>query len=437
MNTSSWRQIPDISFDADPASGVAVLDTTTTAVPLPWIQVGGTSVSSPCWAGLIAIGDQLRDFGRVDADGRADADAALALRMKAADFHDIISGSNGGFSAHAGYDVVTGIGSPIANKLVPDFVPVAPKGTVSFLDPRLRDRHVRDDHRQRPRPGRESVLPGDADLQRRRQRDRVAARPGRRRLSRVDCHRGRCRRRPATASCKRSPAERSPSPTTTPTTARAIPPWSPTRRRCSAWTITRSPPISGPKTAGVGFSVTVTAYDTSNNPISGYNGTATLTGRARAARCRSVPRRSTFVSGVWTGNVTVNAVDPTVTLHVANGTGAAGTSNTFATQAGPVASFQYSTIPSPEYQNVAFPVTLTAKDANGYTATGFNGTVNLSGQTGPGAVTRRRRHVNLDVSSPHVLSGRPHAGDLSGFRSGRTRTDHFAGLGRVNRAGAR
>jgi len=33
-------------------------------------------------------------------------------------YHDITTGSNG-FAAQAGYDVVTGIGSPIANQLVP------------------------------------------------------------------------------------------------------------------------------------------------------------------------------------------------------------------------------------------------------------------------------------------------------------------------------
>ncbi len=132
VNTSSWRQIPDISFDADPASGVAVMDTYDYGSSSPWVSIGGTSVSSPCWAGLIAIGDQLRtSVGLGTMNGLTDT-LPLLYSMKAADFHDIVSGSNGGFSAHAGYDEVTGIGSPIANKLIPDFVPVAPKGTVSF-----------------------------------------------------------------------------------------------------------------------------------------------------------------------------------------------------------------------------------------------------------------------------------------------------------------
>ena len=47
-----------------------------------------------------------------------------------------------------------------------------------------------------------------------------------------------------------------------------------------------------------------------------------------------------------------------------------------------MASFQWSTIASPQSANFAFPVTLTAKDANGYTATGYSGAVTLSGQVG-------------------------------------------------------
>ena len=73
---------------------------------------------------------------------------------------------------------------------------------------------------------------------------------------------------------------------------------------------------------------------------------------------------------------------PTVTLYVDNGAEIIGASNTFAAQAGAVAGFQWSTIASPEYQNVAFPVTLTATDANGYTVTGYNGAATLKGFSG-------------------------------------------------------
>jgi len=132
VQTSAYRQIPDISFDADPASGVAVYDSYGQGSSTPWVQVGGTSVSSPCWAGLIAIADQLRvSQGLTTMDGPTQTLPTL-YGMPSGDFHDILSGSNGGFSAHSGYDEVTGIGSPVANKLVPDFFPTASKGAVAF-----------------------------------------------------------------------------------------------------------------------------------------------------------------------------------------------------------------------------------------------------------------------------------------------------------------
>ena len=140
--------------------------------------------------------------------------------------------------------------------------------------------------------------------------------------------------------------------------------------------------ISSPQTAGAPFSVTATAYDTTNNPITGYNGTVSLTASGQGGALAISPTSVTFASGVWTGNVTVSALDPAVTLKLSNAAGAIGTSSVFATQPGPVASFQSSTIASPQSQNVAFPVTLTAKDANGYTATGYNGTATLSGAVG-------------------------------------------------------
>ena len=131
VNSTSWRQIPDISFDADPNSGVAILDSYDYGSSSPWIQVGGTSVASPCWAGLVAVGDQLRtSVGLATMDGPTQT-LPLLYAMKAADFHDITTGSNGN-PAKVGYDMATGIGSPLANNLVPDFVPVTSKGYVQF-----------------------------------------------------------------------------------------------------------------------------------------------------------------------------------------------------------------------------------------------------------------------------------------------------------------
>ena len=40
-------------------------------------------------------------------------------QLPASDFHDVTAGSNGTYSATAGYDLATGLGTPIANLLVP------------------------------------------------------------------------------------------------------------------------------------------------------------------------------------------------------------------------------------------------------------------------------------------------------------------------------
>ena len=141
--------------------------------------------------------------------------------------------------------------------------------------------------------------------------------------------------------------------------------------------------VTAAQTAGVPFTVMLTAYDIQNNVIQVYNGTVTLSATGSSGALPITPATVTFVNGVWLGSVSVNAVDPTVTLQVGNGSGAIGTSSTFATQPGPVASFQASTLAATQYQDAAFPVTLTAKDANGYTVTNFSGTANVSGMAAP------------------------------------------------------
>ena len=109
-----------MSFDADPTTGVSVYDSYNNGFVAPWVQVGGTSLSAVCWAGLIAIADQERvAAGGTTLDGSSQTLPAL-YSVPAGDFHDITSGSNGGFTAGAGYDLVTGLGTPQANVLVAD-----------------------------------------------------------------------------------------------------------------------------------------------------------------------------------------------------------------------------------------------------------------------------------------------------------------------------
>ncbi|HSV12730.1 MAG TPA: FG-GAP-like repeat-containing protein [Tepidisphaeraceae bacterium] len=140
--------------------------------------------------------------------------------------------------------------------------------------------------------------------------------------------------------------------------------------------------ITGPKSAGVAFVVTARAMNIANESIVTYTGAGTLGAFGQAGGSLTLtPTSLTFTAGVWTGNATIVAVDPAATLKATVGSLSA-TSNSFVMQAGPVASFTWNTIGSTQTVNQPFGVTVTAKDANGFVATGYNGTSTLSGQIG-------------------------------------------------------
>ena len=60
--TGPHRGTPDIAADASPNSGVAVYSTTACN---GWCQVGGTSVASPVFAGIVNAAEQLHQPYRV------------------------------------------------------------------------------------------------------------------------------------------------------------------------------------------------------------------------------------------------------------------------------------------------------------------------------------------------------------------------------------
>ncbi len=111
--------MPDVSADADPDSGVYVYDTWNEGQGGSWWQVGGTSLSSPLWAGMMSIVDQGRVLaGESTLDGYSQT-LPMLYSLPSSDFHDVTTGSNGTYSAAPGYDLVTGLGTPVANLLVP------------------------------------------------------------------------------------------------------------------------------------------------------------------------------------------------------------------------------------------------------------------------------------------------------------------------------
>jgi subtilase family serine protease len=96
----SNRAIPDVSYDADPNSGFAVYD----SYGYGWIVVGGTSAGAPQWAAIQALGLSATDQNIYNAYAQT--------QTYQADFRDVTDGSNG-YSAGVGYDLATGVGSPL------------------------------------------------------------------------------------------------------------------------------------------------------------------------------------------------------------------------------------------------------------------------------------------------------------------------------------
>jgi subtilase family serine protease len=122
--SSTFRTNPDVAYDSDPNTGFPVYDSFNNGSFAPWSQFGGTSAAAPQWAALIAIADQ----GRMLA-GKGMLDGATQtlpmLYQLSSDFHDIMTGTSQGFpqySAGLGYDLVTGLGTPMANKIVADLI---------------------------------------------------------------------------------------------------------------------------------------------------------------------------------------------------------------------------------------------------------------------------------------------------------------------------
>ena len=109
------RSTPDISFNADPASGVWVYDTDGTC--FGFCTVGGTSVGSPAIAGIINTSNNRLGQASLANPWYDTLENNLLyaqLNDHAAygvNFYDVTTGSNG-HAAGAGYDQCTGIGSP-------------------------------------------------------------------------------------------------------------------------------------------------------------------------------------------------------------------------------------------------------------------------------------------------------------------------------------
>jgi kumamolisin len=106
------RLVPDVAADADPSTGIAV------HLSGSFIQGGGTSQAAPIWAGLTTlVNSYLKRRGHPPVGFANPAFYQLAGGDGAAAFHDVRIGSNSVYPTGAGYDMVTGLGTPNAGQL--------------------------------------------------------------------------------------------------------------------------------------------------------------------------------------------------------------------------------------------------------------------------------------------------------------------------------
>src|SRR5262249_37861908 len=131
----------------DPNTGFAVYDSLSYQGESGWQEVGGTSAGTPQWGALVAIANQ----ARVSAGGSGTLDGATGTLPDiyslysnstnyADSFNDVTGGGAGGFgggrgfgfrrffgelrgsAATAGYDTVTGLGTPQAAAVIQSLV---------------------------------------------------------------------------------------------------------------------------------------------------------------------------------------------------------------------------------------------------------------------------------------------------------------------------
>lgn len=107
------RGTPDISFVADPRTGVNIYEmictdlTNNTGCTGGWFKVGGTSLAAPALAGILNAANHRADSTKDELEYIYHE----AIKHYHSNWHDITQGNNG-YPALQGYDFTTGLGTP-------------------------------------------------------------------------------------------------------------------------------------------------------------------------------------------------------------------------------------------------------------------------------------------------------------------------------------
>ena len=114
------REVPDVSADADPSTGYIIYDSVNRLAGMP---LGGTSGAAPLWAAVLAVvastDGNTAGYGPLNP-----ALYLLAQQSPGTYLNDVTSGNNdynataaGQYPAMTGYDMATGLGTPVASAL--------------------------------------------------------------------------------------------------------------------------------------------------------------------------------------------------------------------------------------------------------------------------------------------------------------------------------
>jgi len=130
------RAVPDVAIDAGTAVALYIKPNAATgwadagcvatqgAANCGWYGAGGTSVGAPQWAGMIAVTNALRAAKRAAVINFTDSvySVGAAPANYATAFNDVTSGNTAYNASKAGYDTVTGLGTPNASVLISDLL---------------------------------------------------------------------------------------------------------------------------------------------------------------------------------------------------------------------------------------------------------------------------------------------------------------------------
>src|ERR1700721_2879319 len=129
---SGFRQVPDVAMvagsDVNPDQQLDYFDSDDPFDGNGWVSASGTSFAAPMWASVIAMADQGRvagGLGTLDGSTQTLPDLyqlysppnTVGYSTYTTYFHDTIDSAGSGGDAIPGYDTVTGMGSPFANKI--------------------------------------------------------------------------------------------------------------------------------------------------------------------------------------------------------------------------------------------------------------------------------------------------------------------------------